>query len=188
MRHRHVVMVVGLVLAAAGRPALAGEARTLADLDRRLEPGTEVEVVDREGRVIRGAWARADEEGVLLSGFGGDAGRRLAAADIVSVTRHGDSLKNGLIIGGAIGLGSGLLVMYTEPPAGEPPLCERNDTACKVTGTLALTALYAGVGALIDRAVKGRTVAYRAPSDRLAVSVKPQLVPRGGGVKVAVRF
>ena len=188
MRHRHVVMVMALAAAASGRPAEAGEARTLAELDRRLKPGTEVDVVDREGRVVRGFWARGDEEGVLLTGLGGGAGHRLPAADVVSVTRHGDSLKNGIIIGGAIGLGSALLVFTTEPLPGEEPICIDGDTTCKAVNTAVFTALYAGIGALIDRAHKGRELVYRAPDRRVSHSLTPYPVPGGAGVRVALRF
>ena len=187
MRHRHAVMVMSLVVAAAGSPALAAEARTLADLDRRLDPGTEVDVVDREGRVIRGTWVRADEEGVLLSSFGGDGGHRLPAAEVVSVTRQGDSLKNGMIIGGLVGLGSSLLVFTTEDTSGAEPICPEADTGCKVSTTVLMTAAYAGLGALIDRAIKGREVAYRAPG-RVSSSITPYPVPGGAGLSVALRF
>ena len=36
--------------------------------------------------------------------------------------------------------------------------------------------------------IKGRTVVYRAPADRVSWSVTPHPVPRGVGVQVALKF
>lgn len=179
-------IAMGLLALASSVPALAGEpARSMAALEERVQPGTPVDVVDRQGRVLRGDFARADDEGVLITLYGNSEGRRVPAADIMSVTRSGDSLKNGALIGAAVGLVSGILVTTYEDPYAAP-VCV--DTGCKIGLTGVLTAMYGGIGALIDHLIKGRTVVYRAPVDRIAWSVAPHPVPRGAGIQLALRF
>ena len=183
MRAVHVVMMAGLVVAASGRPASADEARTLAEADRRLV-GSDVDVVDREGRVFRGTWVRADEDGVLLTVYGAETGRRIPAADVASVTRHGDSLKNGMLIGGGVGALSSLIV-FAEDDEYEG---DCDSSGCKVGVALGVTAFYVGVGALIDHLVKGRELVYRAPAGRVSLSVVPFPVRQGAGVRMKVGF
>jgi hypothetical protein len=177
------------VLAASGStPASAGDpAGTMWELEDRVKPGSEVDIVDREGRVLRGEFVRADAEGVLISVFGAAEGRRVAAADVATVLRRGDSIKNGTLIGAGIGLGMGLL-LYTDPDGAEndlEPWCEGTECAGYV---VAFTAMYGGIGALVDHLIKGREVVYRVPADRVSWSVTPHPVPRGAGVRLSVRF
>ena len=176
------------VLAVGGTPASAGDpAGTMWELEDRVKPGAEIDVVDREGRVLRGEFVRADSEGVLISVFGAAEGRRVAAADVATVLRRGDSLKNGTLIGAGVGLGFGLL-MYTDPDGDEnefEPLCEGSECAGFVAFS---TALYGGIGLLIDHLVKGREVVYRVPADRVSWSITPHPVARGAGIRVALTF
>ena len=46
----------------------------MAALEARVKPGTEVDVVDREGRILRGEFVRADDQGVLVAVYGSDEG------------------------------------------------------------------------------------------------------------------
>lgn len=175
---------MGLLAFASAAPAGAGEpTHTMAALEDRLTPGTEIDVVDREGRVVRGEFVSAGAEGMLLTVFGAVEGRRVAAGDVVTVTRKGDSLKNGALIGAAVGAFSAILVGTDDSGASG---CYT--TGCKVGTGVAVTALYTGVGMLIDRAMKGREVVYRARADRKTWSMAPYPVPRGGGVRLALRF
>ena len=188
MRQACVAPMVAVMAMTAAVPAPAGEvARTMAALEERLDPGTEVDVVDREGRMFRGEIVQTSADGVLLSVDGAGEGRRIAAADITTVTRQGDSLKNGLLIGGGIGLLLGVLVNTADPdPAlGGDEWCEGSDCFA-FAAVSALT--YAGIGALVDHLVKGREVVYRAPTARVSLSVAPQLVRGGVGARVALAF
>lgn len=181
-------MLVGVLALAAG-PAVAGEtARTMDALDGRLKPGTEIDVTDREGRVFRGQFVRADDDGVLLTAFGGDQGRRIAAADVVSVSRHGDSLKNGALVGAAAGGITALAISIEDNSGYSEPIC--TDTGCKVIASVFAVVTYAGIGMLVDRAIKGREVVYRAPSRStpVALSVVPYPVRCGAGVRLALKF
>ena len=110
----------------------------------------------------------------------------MPAADIMTVTRAGDSLKNGALIGAAVGAISVLAISIDDGSGQADPWCI--DTGCKVAASVFVMAAYPGIGMLIDRAVKGRTVVYRAPADRVSWSVTPHPVPRGAGVRVALKF
>jgi hypothetical protein len=172
-----VAALGGAATAAAGQPA-----RTMAALADRVEPGTEVDVVDRQGRILRGGFAGADGDGVLITAYGSAEGRRIPAEDVMSVTRQGDSLKNGALIGAAIGALSAMTLSIDTPDS--PSLCSADCLGMQVF----VTAAYTGIGMLVDRAIKGREVVYRAPAERLAWSVTPHPVPRGVGVRLAVKF
>jgi hypothetical protein len=155
----------------------------MAALEARLAPGTLVDVVDREGKVLRGDFVRADEKGVLITAHDGGEGNLVLPAHVATVMRHGDSLKNGMLIGAGIGVVSAILLATDEA----------NDTGCYTTGCkvwtgVALVPVYAGIGALIDRSVKGREIVYRAPSERISWSVVPHPVRRGAGIRLALRF
>jgi hypothetical protein len=180
-------LAMAMVVLGFAPPVRAGEpARTMAGLEDRMQPGTEVDLVDREGRVVRGAFVRADDEGVLVTLYGSGEGRRVPAADIMTVTRPGDSLKNGALIGAAVGAATALAISIDDGSGQVEPWCL--DTGCKVAASAFAIVTYTGIGMIVDRAIKGRTVAYRAPADRASWSVAPQLVPRGAGVRLAVKF
>jgi hypothetical protein len=181
------LLAAGLLALAGPDRAFAGEpARSMAALEERLAPGTEVDIVDRQGRMLRGNFVRADEEGVLVTTYGTAEGRRVPAGDVMTVMSPGDPLKNGALIGAVVGALSSVLVFSEDTSTASQPLCLT--TACKVGTSVGVTAVYAGVGMLIDRAVKGRTVVYRAPAGRLSWSVSPHPVPRGVGLRVGLQF
>jgi hypothetical protein len=177
------IVATGLTLVISA-PAGAGEpAYSMPALDARLAPGTQVDVIDRRGRVVRGDFVRADGSGVLIAGFADTESNLISAADVVSVTRAGDSLKNGMWIGAAVGV-LGAIAVATDD-TGESGCYT---TGCKVGLGIVAVPMYVGIGALIDKAIKGREVVYRAPSDRVSWSIAPHLVARGAAVRVAVRF
>jgi len=145
-------MALGLLALAASVPAGAGEtARSMAALEERVEPGTEVDVVDRQGRILRGGFVRADDEGVLVTLYGSAEGRRVPARDVLSVTRPGDSLKNGALIGAAVGA-IGAFGAFVDD--GEATGCASTATGCKAGFAALSLGVYTGIGVLIDRAIK----------------------------------
>ena len=181
------MMAMGLLALASSAPTLAGEpARTMAALEKRVQPGTQVDVVDSGGQVIRGDFVRADEGGILLSAVGSAEGRRVPAENVMSVTRAGDSLKNGALIGAAAGALTAIAISIDDGSGQVDPWCI--DTGCKVAASAFALGLYTGIGILVDRAIKGHEVVYRAPAGRLTWSVSPQPVPRGAGVQLALKF
>ena len=178
---------MGLLVLVASAPATAGEpARSMAALEQRVQPGTQVDVVDRQGRIVRGDFVRADAEGVLVTLYGSAEGRRVPAADIMSVTRPGDSLKNGALIGAAAGALTAIAISIDDGSGQVDPWCI--DTGCKAAASVFAVGLYTGAGILVDRAIKGREVVYRAPAARVSWSVTPRPVARGAGIQVALKF
>lgn len=181
-----IASVVSLTVAAAAPLARAAEpARTMLELEERMKPGTQVDVVDRQGKMMRGDFVRADGEGLLLTTYGGGEGLRIPASDVATVTRHGgDSLWNGALIGAGVGL-IGAIDVYANPNAWD---CRRSDDGCKAGFAAVSMVLYTGGGMLIDRMIKGRELVYRAPTDRVAFSVVPYPVRQGAGVQFALRY
>jgi len=181
------IMAMGLLALGTSAPVMAGEpARSMAALEERVQPGTQVDVVDRQGRIVRGDFVRADDEGVLVTLFGSAEGRRVPAAEVMSVTRPGDSLKNGALIGAAAGALSAIAVSVDDGTGQVDPWCLT--TKCKVAASAFAIVTYTAIGILVDRAIKGRDVVYRAPADRIAWTVAPYPVPRGAGLQVALKF
>ena len=83
----------------------------------------------------------------------GGVPRTLAVTDIVRISLDGDSLTNGAIIGGVIGLPAGAFS------------CQGSVTEdCNFLGRAILGAvIYGAIGAWIDSRHHGRTVIYRSP-------------------------
>jgi hypothetical protein len=76
-------------------------------------------------------------------------------------TRKRDSLKNGAIIGGAIGfavglIGSGIADCPGDDPSGSCP-------AARVAGVVLSTAIWSGIGVGVDALVADRTMAFSPP-------------------------
>ena len=169
------VLMVALTMT-TGRAAFAKDlAATMAELQDRVKPGTEVDLVDRAGRTVRGQFVRADGEGVLVAPYGRAESHRVPAGDVYTVSRPGDSVVNGALIGGA--LVAVPIALLADGP---------RDFASREV--VSIVATYASIGALIDLAFKGRTLVYRAPGPRVSLSVTPHPVAGGAGVRVAVGF
>lgn len=177
----------GLLALGSSEAVFAGEpARSMAALEERVQPGTQIDVVDRQGRTFRGGFVRADDEGVLVTLEGSAEGRRVPAGDIMTVSSAGDSLKNGALIGAAAGAITALAISIDDGSGQVDPWCI--DTGCKVAASAFAVVTYTAIGMLVDRAIKGHTMVYRAPVVRVSWSVTPHPVPRGAGVQVALRF
>ena len=73
-----------------------------------------------------------------------------------------DSLKNGAIIGGAIGLALGLLASGIADCPGDDP--SGSCPAARVGGVVLSTAFWAGIGVGLDALVTDRTNAVAAPA------------------------
>jgi hypothetical protein len=89
--------------------------------------------------------------------------RRFDLADVRSIQKRGDSLKNGAIAGAIVGVLGGLLIGglgTCEPPPGVVVECKDvSPVAIAVVGGL----VYGAIGAGIDALVQGRTTLYQAP-------------------------
>lgn len=76
-----------------------------------------------------------------------------------------DSLKNGAIIGGSIGLALGLLASGISDCPGDNP--SGSCPAARVGGVVVSTAVWAGIGIGLDALVTDRTHAVGPPASRL---------------------
>ena len=179
--------MVGLMaVGSTGPSAVAKEQeRSLAGLDTWLKPGTHVDVVDSRGRIVRGEFVRVDADGIMVAPFRATEARRVAAAEVVTVTRHGDSLKNGALIGLGVGI---LTAIAVATDHNGDYGCDMRTTGCKAALSVFSVGSAVGFGVLLDQDEKGREVVYRAPADKVSWSVAPHPMRQGAGVRFALRF
>ena len=85
--------------------------------------------------------------------------RTFTPADIVKIDRRGDSLKNGAIIGAAIGLLTGFIGDCPRTGNSTSKGCPRARVVYVVGGS----AIWAGIGAGIDALIPGRTRLWPGP-------------------------
>lgn len=133
-------------------------------------------LTDTRGLEHRGRLLRVEPAEVVLLGEAGE--RTFKREEIALIEKRGDPLKNGALIGAAIGALGGLFAMgLADCPDGSGEGC----AGTRAAGFLVSVGLYTAVGAGIDAAIKGRTVLYRAhPANRVAIAAGPGTV--------AVRF
>ena len=85
--------------------------------------------------------------------------RTFAAANVAKIDRRGDSLKNGALIGAAIGLVTGFLGDCPRTGNGAGTGCP----AARVGYVLGGSAIWASIGAGIDALIPGRTRLWPPP-------------------------
>lgn len=145
-------------------------------LPERVRVGQTVYVTDTLARETAGSLVRLSDSAVTLLVQGAE--REFPRAQVHQVARRGDSVGEGMAVGFLISSGLGLLTVLGA--------ADTVDSGGAAGGILAMGSIGAGVGALIDYAIKGRTVVYRAKPVGLTAS--PVLLRGGAGVRVAVRF
>jgi hypothetical protein len=175
MKRTVVPALFGLLLFSFGNV----EAQTSFDeLPRRVKPGQKVYVTDPLARETEGTLVRLSTTSLTLLVRGAE--REFPRAEVESVSRRGDSVRNGMIIGMLVAGGLGLASVLTDD-------CSADFAAATCAGVVGLNAaMGAGVGALIDYGVKGKTLVYR--SKRAAVSAAPLFLRTGAAVQLALRF
>jgi hypothetical protein len=109
-------------------------------------------VQERSGAETRGRLLSITPDAIAIDVYGSQ--RTFAAADVVKIDRRGDSLKNGAIIGAAIGLFTGFI--------GDCPRAGSGDRSngcpgARVAYVLLGSATWAAIGAGIDALIPGRT-------------------------------
>ena len=128
----------------------------------RLSGLPTVYVLDDTGQETIGTLLRLETAALVLATDGTE--RRIEAARIRRIEKHGDSLKNGTIIGLVVGAVMGLITSGISDCPGDAPSgsCPGTRTAAFLVSTGVYTALGTGVDALIT----GRTLLYEAPGSR----------------------
>jgi hypothetical protein len=152
------------------------------DLQFLVAPGDRVTVVDTTGTEINGRISELD--GSTLSIKSGDGERRFRQHDVTLIRqRQRDSVRNGVIIGAAIGAGLGVIAELS---------CGARDHYCGYTGVAtvgsAIWGTFAGVTA--DLLHSSPRDVFRRGSDPVSKSLTvAPLVARGGaGAQVALRW
>lgn len=208
VRHLASGLLVGFV-AAHTAPLLAQERETApltsSMLEDAVSPGDTIFVTDRQGRELEGKLDRLTPTALVM--LVGDRARDIPFADTERIEKRGDSLKNGLIAGAAIGLGAGYF-RWAILPGREGP----DETGCYLRSysrnginrcllweggpysksyLLRLMAVngsaFAAVGALIDWSWSGRSLVYRS-SDSAKLSLTPIISPSHRMLTVTLAF
>lgn len=148
---RECVLAATLVLAFTASVSLHGQGaqRDLSSLATRT--GQIVYVLERGGAEVLARVQSATSSQLLVT-VGGTP-RAFNAAEIARVSIAGDSIRNGTLIGGVVGVGAGFFSLQGSPCT----TCGR--AAAQI---LAGVAISAALGAWVDARKKGRTVVYRA--------------------------
>lgn len=161
------------------KPAPVESFETLAE---RVKPGATVYVSDAASGEVEGQLLGISPGSVTVLVQGTQ--REFLKNELRHVARRGDSLKNGALIG--LGVATLWAVI------GEARSNEDVGTmdVFGAGGALGIYAVWlgmgAGVGALLDAAVKGKTTVYR--SRERTITAQPIIHPRQVGVRLAVRF
>ncbi len=135
-----------------------------------------VYVTDDAGRRTEGKLLRFDADSLVMLIDGME--QRFDATHVLRVDKRGDSLKNGALIGAALGLLFGGIAAGISDCPGEDP--GGNCTGFKVVGFASALGIYTAIGTAIDAMVVGRTRVFdagRQVADR-SVPAAPQLAMR----------
>lgn len=163
-----------LALAALFIPAAAAAPQDPSPIARglKVEALPIAYVLDDRGVETQGRLLNLDGDAVVLLVDGSE--RRFKIGGVRRVSRRGDSLKNGAIIGAVVGGAVGAL-------AGGLSDCSGNDcTSWRATAFIMSSLFYSAIGVGIDALVQGRTVLYEA-------SPNASVVYPGRGASVGVR-
>lgn len=160
-------------------------AESLEQLKMLVQPGDRLSITATTGERTIGRLAGIDAERLTLEVDGRP--RSWTDDDIAQIEqRRDDSLKNGLIIGAVSGcvVGAGLGLLFSH--------IDDDGAGVSVTGATAslamMSAMGAGIGALIDAAVRRQQVVYRANGAGARVSFAPVVTPTTKGARVTWRF
>lgn len=128
-------------------------------------------VTRSDGSEIKGFITGRSPADVRVSGAFGEVS--IPTGEVLTIAKV-DGLKNGFLIGAGVGLA--FMVPYALSDEGSA------DTGPKLMGALGVAAMYGGIGALIDKALEGRTVVYRRSGGPSFV-----LVPIASGQRLGLR-
>jgi hypothetical protein len=139
-------LALTLVLVVCQRSEAQSVSRSFGDLQEQLEPGDTIFVADRQGRETSGTLARLSPTSLVIVVNGDE--REIQSAEIGWVEKRGDSLKNGAWIGAVF------------VAAGTPTDDCSSSPGCVIASVALGAAMGAGIGALWDWAMPGRTLVY----------------------------
>ncbi|MEN3339928.1 MAG: hypothetical protein V7647_3604 [Acidobacteriota bacterium] len=160
--------VVGALLLTAATARAQGFGPDVATL---ANDQPTVYILDSAGREFSGHLLRIDQQSLTIRNALGDV--PFAIANVRTIDRRGDSLKNGAIVGAGVGLVLGALAAATSTCGG----LLGPETSCSPSYKLGIvgvsTAMYAAIGVGIDALRHGRTRIYPVPKNRIALGIEP---------------
>lgn len=182
---RHVARIAAVLLLAAATAEAQELAGTFDQLRVLVKPGDALTVVDDSGQRVEGKVSSLSASALSLTVSG--TTRQFLSTDVNTIEKRGpDPLKNGALIGLAIGGGIGT--------AGLLALAETADSnasaaAFVAVGLFMYGGIGAGIGTGIDALIEGRRVIYaRSGSARSTLTVVPLLGRTRKGMRVSLRF
>lgn len=202
---------VGILVFVIGSAVPAQAQDNLQNLWRQVTTGDLVKVKEANGRQTIGVFDKVSKSALSVRMDGEVA--EIAANDVREVLRRGDSIRNGLFIGGGIGAGLGYgysvacknahpstAAATTTTPSTSTTTTTTTTTTAAATSTTAVTSnspcigavplgiaaglVGVGIGALIDRIVPGWSVAYRSRGMNYAII--PAIGPSARGINASV--
>ena len=175
---RSGAMSVIALLALCAAVQAQGPTGSLAEVSQVTRPGQRIEVARKDGSVVTGDLIRASEAGLMLDVEGEAVD--LPASVVAEVSRRGDSLTNGLIIGGI----SGTVVFFGFAVTGGG---DWDDSSPVASFALLCVGGGLGLGALFDGIFEKKTVLFRAASAP-PIAFVPILTRNRKGVALRLRF
>lgn len=179
---RHVARIAALIILAAATAEAQELAGTFDQLRVLVKPGDTLTVVDDSGRRVEGKVSSLSASALSLTVSG--APRQFLSTEVDTIEKRGpDSLKNGALIGLAIGGGIGAAGMIALAATADNP------AAMAAVGILMYGGIGAGIGTGVDALIEGRRVIYaRSGSAGNTLTVAPMLGGSRKGVRVSLRF
>lgn len=177
---------IGRVVACVFFAATSAQAQELAGTFEQLrvlvKAGDTLTVTDTAGQPVRGKLVNLSPSSLSLNVWG--TIREFQKLDVNTITKRGsDSLKNGALIGMAVGGGLAAVGMALTAAEGDA------DAGIFVGAALVYSGIGAGIGAGVDALIEGQRVIYANPgSPRAGLSVAPMLRGPRKGVLVSLRL
>lgn len=188
------VLWFGLTLGSAALSTVAAQPAPSGPADfSGVGRSRKVAVVDDAGRETRGRVLRVQPDVLTLSVDGRTV--VFALRDVAAVHGIGDPLRNGMLIGLAVGGGFGILAGAVGTECGgffeavrECSPAEKFRLGAVGGAVFGLVGL--GMGAAVDRVISRRTVLYvRGPRPgAMAIAVTPRFAPAGAAVRVTATW
>jgi hypothetical protein len=179
---RQVARIAALIILATGAAEAQELAGTFDQLRVLVRPGDKLTVIDDSGQRVEGRVSSLSSSALDLTVSGKP--RQFLSTDINTIEKRGpDSLKNGALIGLAIGGGIGAAGMIALAGTADNP------AALVAVGALMYGGIGAGIGTGFDALIEGRRVIYaRSGSTATTLTVAPMLTRSRKGVRLSLRF
>lgn len=171
LRRCFALVAAVLLILGSARPC---EAQSITDVP--IREGQVYWVSRSDGSEIKGFITARSLSGLRVSGP--RATLDLPIDDVVRIAKP-DDLRNWALIGAGVGVV--LFLPYALDDAAPVGVGRR------VVGTLGVAALYAGFGALIDKAIERRSTVYERPGG-LGLSLTPMASVHALGMRAALRW